>query len=59
MGARGDDTKSLKPVIIDWITKDQVITPPLLCTLKIDQGFNHDLTGSLLCLTDLDWNDPM
>ncbi|KIK35319.1 hypothetical protein CY34DRAFT_17090 [Suillus luteus UH-Slu-Lm8-n1] len=25
---------------------------------KIDHGFNHELTGSLLCPAGLDWSDP-
>ncbi|KAG1842831.1 hypothetical protein F4604DRAFT_1938527 [Suillus subluteus] len=28
-----------------------------LKNLKIDRGFNHDLTGFLLCPVGLDWND--
>ncbi|KAG0708538.1 hypothetical protein DFH29DRAFT_979255 [Suillus ampliporus] len=40
--ARGEDTKSLKPIIIDWIAP---------------AGFNHPLTGCLLCPAELDWDD--
>ncbi|KAG1848336.1 hypothetical protein DFJ58DRAFT_717101 [Suillus subalutaceus] len=57
-GARGDDTKTLKSAILDWITpKGEGIRPPLHRNSKIDRGFNHDLTGSLLCPAGLDWND--
>ncbi|KAG1846036.1 hypothetical protein F4604DRAFT_1595159 [Suillus subluteus] len=58
-GARGDDTKTLKSAILDWITpKGEGIRPPLHRNSKIDCGFNHDLTGSLLCPAGLDWNNP-
>ncbi|KAG2739370.1 hypothetical protein P692DRAFT_20881875 [Suillus brevipes Sb2] len=57
-GARGDDTKTLKSAILDWIAlKGQAIQPPLHRNSKIDRGFNHELTGSLLCPAGLDWND--
>ncbi|EDR13217.1 uncharacterized protein LACBIDRAFT_308823 [Laccaria bicolor S238N-H82] len=50
-GARGDDTKSLKGAILDWITpKGQALQPPLSWNIKHDHGFNHKRTGSLLCL---------
>ncbi|KAG2739670.1 hypothetical protein P692DRAFT_201873013 [Suillus brevipes Sb2] len=58
-GARGDDTKSLKSAILDWISpKGASIQPPLHRNSKIDRGFNHELTGSLLCPAGLDWHDP-
>jgi hypothetical protein len=57
-GARGDDTKSLKGVILDWITpKGQALTPPLSRNIKSDRGFNHERTGALLCPVDLDWGN--
>ncbi|KAG1860337.1 hypothetical protein F4604DRAFT_1882606 [Suillus subluteus] len=58
MGARGDDTKTLKSAVLDWISpKGEAIQPPLHRNSKIDCGFNHELTGSLLCPAGLDWND--
>ncbi|KAG1893253.1 uncharacterized protein F5891DRAFT_1131324 [Suillus fuscotomentosus] len=58
-GARGDDTKTLKSAVLDWVTpKGEAIQPPLHCNSKIDRGFNHPLTGSLLCPAGLDWNNP-
>ncbi|KAG2152839.1 hypothetical protein DEU56DRAFT_727563 [Suillus clintonianus] len=58
-GARGDDTKTLKSAVIDWISpKGIAIQPPLHRNSKIDRRFNHELTGSLLCPTGLDWKDP-
>ncbi|KAG2345695.1 hypothetical protein BDR05DRAFT_880159, partial [Suillus weaverae] len=57
-GTRGDDTKTLKSAILDWILpKDAAIQPPLHRNSKIDRGFNHELTGSLLCPAGLDWNN--
>ena len=57
-GARGDDTKSLKGAILNWITpKGWALIPPLSWNVKIDQGFNHEVTGALLCPTDLDWSN--
>jgi len=56
-GARGDDTKSLKGNILDWIIpKGQSLNPPLYRNQKIDRGFHHERTGSLLCPVDLDWS---
>ncbi|KAG1817177.1 uncharacterized protein BJ212DRAFT_1270676 [Suillus subaureus] len=58
-GARGDDTKTLKSVVLDWISpKGEVIQPPLHRNSNIDHRFNHKLTGSLLCPAGLDWSDP-
>jgi hypothetical protein len=58
-GARADDTKGLKGAILDWITPSgQSLTPPIAQNVKIDRGFNHEHTGSLLCPAGLDWNDP-
>ncbi|KAF6740856.1 hypothetical protein DFP72DRAFT_864737 [Ephemerocybe angulata] len=57
--ARADDTKSLKSVIVDWITpQGGVLTPPIQRNVKTDRGFYHPRTGELLCPVNLDWNDP-
>ncbi|KAG6905869.1 hypothetical protein DXG01_017226 [Tephrocybe rancida] len=57
-GARSDDTKSLKGAVIEWITpKGQALTPPLTRNVKIDRGYHHERTGSLLCPTGLNWQD--
>ncbi|KIK32750.1 hypothetical protein CY34DRAFT_18832 [Suillus luteus UH-Slu-Lm8-n1] len=57
-GARGDDTKTLKSAVLDWVTLNgAAIQPPLHRNSKIDRGFNHELTGSLLCPVGLDWKD--
>ena len=56
--ARSDNTKSLKGVVIDWITpKGQILNPPLTRNIKTDCGFNHDVTRYLLCPVGLDWED--
>ncbi|KAJ3502535.1 hypothetical protein NMY22_g18550 [Coprinellus aureogranulatus] len=57
-GARADDTKSLKSVVIDWITPEGgVLHPPLSRNVKTDRGFYHNRTGELLCPATLDWAD--
>ncbi|KAG2091808.1 uncharacterized protein F5147DRAFT_748065 [Suillus discolor] len=50
-GARGDDTKTLKSAVLDWITpKGEAIQPPLHRNSKVDRGFNHELTGTKMNL---------
>ncbi|KAH6869037.1 hypothetical protein BKA70DRAFT_1023040, partial [Coprinopsis sp. MPI-PUGE-AT-0042] len=57
-GARADDTKGLKGVILDWITpRGQSLQPPLMRNVKTDRGFYHPRTGELLCPVGYDWND--
>ena len=57
-GARADDTKGMKSLIIDWITpKGQSLTPHISHNIKSGHGFNHDHTRALLCPADLDWNN--
>ena len=49
-GARGDDTKSMKVAIINWITPPgQNLTPPLNRKLKSTRSFHHQSTGVMLC----------
>jgi Family of unknown function (DUF6698) len=57
--ARSDDTKSLKSAVLDWITpRGQPLNPPLSRNVKVDRGFQHECTGSLLCPAGLDWSCP-
>ncbi|KAG1898245.1 uncharacterized protein F5891DRAFT_1129640 [Suillus fuscotomentosus] len=57
-GARGDNTKSLKGSVLNWITpKGQSLVPPLAHNMKIDCGFHHERTGALLCPAGLDWSN--
>ncbi|KAG6904243.1 hypothetical protein DXG01_009698 [Tephrocybe rancida] len=54
--ARAEDTKSLKPAIIDLITPPGgSISPPLHRRQKIGQGYNHYVTGEFLCPAGLNW----
>lgn len=58
LGARADDTKSLKSVILDWITPPGgSLNPPLSRNVKTDRGFFHNATGELLCPVTMDWSD--
>jgi len=57
--ARSDDTKSLKGPILDWIVPaGQALNPPLARNVKMDRGFHHERTGTLLCPAGMDWSDP-
>jgi hypothetical protein len=57
-GARGDDTKTLKSAVLEWLLpRGQVVIPPLSRNIQSDRGFNHEVTGALLCPTGLDWSD--
>ncbi|KAG1837725.1 hypothetical protein DFJ58DRAFT_718844 [Suillus subalutaceus] len=38
--------------------RGEAIQPPLHRNSKIDRSFNHELMGSLLCPTGLNWNNP-
>jgi hypothetical protein len=58
-GARADDTKSLKGAILDWIVpRGESLYPVLSRNVKMDRGFHHERTGSLLCPAGMDWSDP-
>lgn len=57
-GARGDDANTLKSSVANWLNERQPSPFPLLLVEdKHDRGFNHDLTGSLLCPADFNWLD--
>jgi hypothetical protein len=57
-GARGDDTNILKYSVATWLNEQQPPPYPLLLVGdKQGRGFNHDLTGSLLCPVDFNWLD--
>ncbi|KAI0315398.1 hypothetical protein OF83DRAFT_1173862 [Amylostereum chailletii] len=58
-GARADDMKTLKGVILNWISpRGQALQPPINSNNESEQGFNHEVTGRLLCPTGYDWNNP-
>jgi len=57
-GARSDDTKSLKSAIVDWLSPPGVpLHPPIARNIKTDRGFNHEVTGALLCPAGVDWSN--
>ncbi|KAG2091352.1 uncharacterized protein F5147DRAFT_748142 [Suillus discolor] len=57
-GARGNDTKTLKSAILKWLVpRGQPLIPPLARNIKSDHGFNHEVTGVLLCPAGLDWSN--
>lgn len=57
-GARGDDAANLKPAVVNWLTEllgnSEV---PLSAHNKSERGFEHNLTGQLLCPMEYDWKD--
>ena len=56
---RANDTKGLKSAIFDWITPPgQSLIPPIAQNIKMDHGFNHECTGSVLCPAGMDWTNP-
>ena len=56
--ARGDDTASLKLAVVHWLTEAYPDAQPRLePDEKTGRGFNHDLTGHLLCPVDYNWED--
>jgi hypothetical protein len=56
--AQSDDTKSLKGVVLEWISPPNVpIQPPLSRNVKTNRGYHHPATGTLFCPAGLDWSD--
>ncbi|KAF8221849.1 hypothetical protein L208DRAFT_1325779, partial [Tricholoma matsutake] len=56
--ARLDDTKSLKGVVLEWISPPSIpVHPPLCWNVKTNRGYHHPTTSTLLCPAGLDWND--
>jgi hypothetical protein len=44
---------------LDWITpRGQSLDPPLSRNVKVNRGFHHERTGSLLCPAGVNWTDP-
>ncbi|KAG2094638.1 uncharacterized protein F5147DRAFT_584979 [Suillus discolor] len=57
-GARGNNTKTLKSAVLEWLVpRGQAVIPPLARNIKSDRGFNHKVTGTLLCPAGLDWSN--
>ncbi|KAN0081294.1 hypothetical protein V8E55_008918 [Tylopilus felleus] len=58
-GARGDDANTLKTLVATWLNEqDSHPVPLFIIGEKRGRGFNHDVTGKLLCPVDYDWFDP-
>ena len=56
--ARSNNTKSLKGVVLDWITpRNKALDPPLSRNVKTNRGYNHLVTGALLYPAGFNWND--
>lgn len=48
----------MKSAIIDWLVPlGKPLIPPISPNIKIDRGFNHEVTGALLCPAGTDWSD--
>ncbi|CDO75306.1 hypothetical protein BN946_scf184654.g14 [Trametes cinnabarina] len=59
-GAKSDDMSSLWGAVIDWLKKDfrgNDDAKDLDREVKAGRGFCNSITGRLLCLAILDWND--
>ncbi|KAI6006778.1 hypothetical protein EDD15DRAFT_2152885 [Pisolithus albus] len=57
-GARGDDGATLKAAIAQWLNESRPAPdPPFSSWEKHGRGFNHDITGKLLCPVDYDWSN--
>ncbi|KAL6307408.1 hypothetical protein BKA93DRAFT_727752, partial [Sparassis latifolia] len=56
--ARSDDTSSLKTAVMTWLRKDIAASgKDINLKRKPGRGFNHPVTGALLCPAVLDYND--
>jgi hypothetical protein len=56
--ARGDDTASLKLVVVEWIHDSFGINVQRLVPKhKVGRGLGHDHCGKLLCPIEFDWSD--
>ncbi|KAG1892827.1 hypothetical protein F4604DRAFT_1876054 [Suillus subluteus] len=50
---------TLKSAILEWLLpRGEAVIPPLSRNIKFDCGFNHEVTGALLCPAGLDWSNP-
>ncbi|KAI0311282.1 hypothetical protein OF83DRAFT_1069090 [Amylostereum chailletii] len=57
--ARSEDGMGIREAIVNWLTPPGVaLIPPIPPYSKIERGFNHPITGRLLCPAVLDWDDP-
>ncbi|KIK21697.1 hypothetical protein PISMIDRAFT_103591, partial [Pisolithus microcarpus 441] len=57
-GAQGDDGATLKVAVAQWLNESQPPPdPPFSSWEKHGRGFNHKITGKLLCSIDYDWSN--
>ncbi|KAG2343819.1 hypothetical protein BDR05DRAFT_947920 [Suillus weaverae] len=53
-----DWVKGPLSAVLEWLVpRGQVIILPLSQNIKSDHGFNHEVTGALLCPTGLNWSN--
>lgn len=61
--ARTNDTKNVKENILIWLGREIAESGTLLIgtdsASKVKRGFNHPVTGRLLCPVPLNWDDPV
>ena len=58
-GARGDDANTLKTSVASWLNEQDPHPVPLFIVgEKRGRGFDHNVTGKLLCPVDYNWFDP-
>ncbi|KAF9046647.1 hypothetical protein BJ165DRAFT_1527721 [Panaeolus papilionaceus] len=55
--ARGDDIRSIKAAIANWLNKSHSPAIPFSTTSRDGRGFQNDITGALLCPVEYDWNN--
>ncbi|KAG1732469.1 hypothetical protein EDD22DRAFT_982534 [Suillus occidentalis] len=49
---------TLKSAVLEWLVpRGQVIILPLSRNIKSDHGYNHEVTGALLCPAGVDWSN--
>ncbi|KAF8835229.1 hypothetical protein BDN67DRAFT_913391 [Paxillus ammoniavirescens] len=57
-GARSDDAATLKVAVATWLMEQTPHPEPIIHSRdKAGRGFNHDVTGRLLCPVDYNWGD--
>ncbi|KAG0698358.1 hypothetical protein DFH29DRAFT_1002870 [Suillus ampliporus] len=57
--ARGDDTGTLKELVVSWVNIECNPTPLIRPDNKHHRGFVNDACGKLLCPAEWRWGDPV
>ncbi|KAG2084491.1 uncharacterized protein F5147DRAFT_782472 [Suillus discolor] len=57
--AHGDDTGTLKELVVSWVNIECNATPLIRADNKHHRGFVHDTCGQLLCPAEWRWGDPI